>query len=300
MSDAGFKHDTPELPNIRGRHSKALRNLRANGGAIISMVVLMTVVICAIFSPIVAPHDPTHRAIANRLLSPFSARDGAIYVLGTDAVGRDVLSRIIYGTRTTLLIGLASVALAGTVGVGLGLLAGYFGGWRDSLIMRIVDIQLSVPFIVLAIVVAGLLGNSLRNVILVLGLTGWVEYGRVIRGVTLTLRETDFVEAARAAGARDLAIISRQILPNVQASVIVLATLMMAKMLIAEASLSFLGLGVPASLPTWGLMIAEGRDYLVRAWWVCAFPGLSILVTVMAINILGDWLRDALDPRHGE
>jgi peptide/nickel transport system permease protein len=264
----------------------------------IGLAALAVVVFAALFSQWIVPHDPTKRDISQRLEPPFSTIEGEFYLLGTDAVGRDILSRIIYGTRITLIVGLAAVGLAGIVGLVLGLIAGYSGGWIDTLVMRIADIQLAVPFMVLAIAVAGVLGSSLRNTIIVLGVTGWVTYGRLIRGETLSVRENEYVVASRAIGARHGRIISRHILPNVRASMIVAATLMIARMLLAEAALSFLGLGIPINTPTWGVMISEGREYIATAWWVSAFPGIAILITVMSVNMVGDWLRDALDPRQ--
>lgn len=283
-------------PATQRRQLAAVRSLvrKVNPAVVGSVLVLLVAAACALFAPALAPHSPTQRVISQRLQPPMTKTPAGTFVLGTDAVGRDVLSRMIHGARPTLLVGLAAVLLAGSVGVLLGLVAGYFGGWRDALIMRVVDLQLALPFIVLAIVVAGLLGKSLGNVILVLGLTGWVEYARVVRATTAGLRRAEFVEAATALGARSGRIVLRQILPNSLGSIIVLATLMVAKMMLAEASLSFLGLGVPASMATWGLMIAEGRDYLITAWWICAFPGLAILLLVLSVNVLGDWLNESL------
>jgi peptide/nickel transport system permease protein len=276
----------------------AVRSLLRNQGAIAGLVVLAIVVLAALFSSLIVPHDPTLRDISQRLEPPMTEIDGKLFVLGTDAVGRDILSRIIYGTRITLIVGLAAVGLAGLVGLVLGLLAGYAGGWPDTVIMRLADIQLAVPFMVLAIAVAGVLGSSLRNTIIVLGITGWVTYGRLVRGETLSVRENEYILSARAIGAGGSRIISRHILPNVRASMIVAATLMVARMLLAEASLSFLGLGIPPATPTWGVMISEGREYIATSWWVSAFPGIAILITVMSVNLVGDWLRDALDPRQ--
>jgi peptide/nickel transport system permease protein len=262
------------------------------------LVVLFIVVLAALLSSWIVPHDPTLRDITQRLEPPMSVVEGNLFILGTDALGRDILSRIIYGTRITLIVGLAAVGLAGMVGLVLGLLAGYSGGWPDAIIMRLADIQLAVPFMVLAIAVAGVLGSSLRNTIIVLGITGWVTYGRLIRGETLSVRENEYILSARAIGAGGTRIVGRHILPNVRASMIVAATLMVARMLLAEASLSFLGLGIPPQTPTWGVMISEGREYIATSWWVSAFPGIAILITVMSVNLVGDWLRDALDPRQ--
>lgn len=275
-----------------------LRRLWRNKGATLGMIVLLGVVVAAIFSPYITPHDPTFRDIARRLKPPLYQQNGEWFLLGTDAVGRDILSRIIYGTRITLIVGLASVFFAGSIGVVIGLLAGYFGGWFDTLTMRIADIQLAIPFMVLAIAVAAVLGNSLTNTILVLGITGWVTYGRLVRSETLSVRRNEYVTAATAIGVPMPRIVFRHVFPNVGASIIVAATLMVARMLIAEASLSFLGLGIPFTTPTWGVMIAEGRDYLTTSWWVSTFPGIAIVLTVLAANLVGDWLRDVTDPRQ--
>jgi peptide/nickel transport system permease protein len=281
-----------------GRQSWAVRSLTRNRGAMVGLTVVVLVVLAGILSPMIVPHDPTLRDITRRLEPPLSIVDGEVYLLGTDALGRDILSRIIFGTRITLVVGLASVGLAGSVGMVLGLLSGYSGGWLDTIIMRFADIQMGVPFMVLAIAVAAVLGSSLRNTIIVLGVTGWVTYGRLVRSETLSVRENEYVLAARAIGATSFRIMLRHVLPNVRASMIVAATLLVARMLIAEASLSFLGLGIPLSTPTWGVMISEGREYIATSWWVSAFPGLAILIVVMSVNMVGDWLRDALDPRQ--
>lgn len=294
-----IKVDEDVMGPIRRRgRSWALRSLLHNRGAMIGLAMLLIVIFTALFSQWIVPHDPKQRDISQRLEPPLSIIEGERYLLGTDAVGRDILSRIIFGTRITLIVGLASVGLAGSVGLALGLIAGYAGGWVDTLTMRIADIQLAVPFMVLAIAVAGVLGSSLRNTIIVLGITGWVTYGRLIRSETLSVREYEYVLAARATGVPRTRILLRHILPNVRASMIVAATLMIARMLLAEASLSFLGLGIPINTPTWGVMISEGREYIATSWWVSAFPGIAILITVMSVNMVGDWLRDALDPRQ--
>lgn len=305
MADSTHAHSTSNLAlalpgtdkPTRRKRSWVWQSLFANKGALAGMVILVLAVFLSIFSAWIVPHDPTFRDITRRLTPPLTTVDGNFFLLGTDAVGRDILSRIIYGTRITLLVGLASVLVAGTVGTVLGLIAGYRGKWIDATIMRIADIQLALPFMVLAIAVAGALGSSVLNTIIVLGVTGWVTHVRVVRAETLSARSRDYVLAARAVGTRDGSIILKHILPNVQALAIVSATLMVARMIIAEASLSFLGLGVPIGTPTWGVMISEGREYIANAWWVAAFPGIAILITVMAVNMVGDWLRDVLDPR---
>jgi peptide/nickel transport system permease protein len=207
------------------------------------------------------------------------------------------VSRLLYGARVSLLVGFAAVLVAGAVGVALGLVAGYYGGRLDDLLMRVGDVQLAFPVLVLAIAVLSVLGASLGNVIVVLGVTGWVTYARIARAETLSLRQRDFVEGARALGARDGAILWRHILPNVLPPITVVATFSVARTIIAEASLSFLGLGIPPPAPSWGAMLDEGRNYLTTGWWLALFPGLAILLLVLGINLVGDWLRDALDPR---
>jgi len=219
------------------------------------------------------------------------------YLLGGDQLGRDILSRIIYGARISLTVGVTAVLLSGSLGMLLGLLAGYYGGRTDEVIMRLADIQLAIPTILLAIALVGVLGPSLRNLILVLGITGWVIYARTIRGVVLSLREQQFVEAARALGSGDRRTLFRCILPNVWTPAIVVASQQVGFMIILESALSFLGLGVQPPTPTWGGMIADGRGYLATAWHVTTFPGLALMATVLAINFFGDGLRDILDPR---
>ena len=202
-----------------------------------------------------------------------------------------------YGARVSLIVGFVSVMIAGTIGTILGLISGYFGGWIDDVIMRLADIQLAFPFILLMLAVLAVVGPGLKNLILVLGLTGWVSYSRVVRGTVMSLREKEFIEAARTIGARDSRIIVRHILPNIIGPVIIIASFSVASTIIAEASLSFLGLGVTPDTPTWGIMLSEGREYIRDGWWLTTIPGLAIAMTVLGINLLGDWLRDEIDPR---
>jgi peptide/nickel transport system permease protein len=275
-----------------------LRSLRRARLAPIGLVILLVISVSATLAGIVAPHDPNQVEVVQRLKPPATLPDGtAEFPLGTDSVGRDVLSRVIYGGRITLAVSLASVLVSGVLGVVLGLIAGYWRGWPDAVISRVAEVQLAFPFILLAIAVLAVLGPGVGNVIFVLGTYGWVIYARVVRAQTLSWREKEFVEAARCIGVSDWSIMQRHILPNVLAPIIVIASFSMATNVLAEASLSFLGLGVPLSIPSWGAMLADARDYLQDAWWLATFPGLALMLTVLAINVVGDWLRDFLDPR---
>ena len=241
----------------------------------------------------VAPMDPGDQTIAARLRPPGSSVGGVRYVLGSDHLGRDVLSRIVFGGRISLVMGVAAVAVSVGVGATAGLFAGYWGGWPERAIMRLVDVQMAFPFILLAIVVVGVLGPSPAKVVLVIGVGGWVHFARVVRSEVLSLRERAFIEGARATGAGDGRILVRHVLPNVLPTVIVLATTALAYAIVAESSLSFLGVGIPASTPSWGGMLADGRQYVDTAWWLATFPGLCILATALAVSVLGDLLRDA-------
>jgi peptide/nickel transport system permease protein len=227
--------------------------------------------------------------------------NGATFVMGSDALGRDVLSRLLYGARVSLMVGISAILVGGTLGTIAGLVSGYFGGWIDDVIMRLGDIQLAFPFILLAIMFLVVLGPGLVNLILVLGIGQWVTYARIVRAQTLSLREKEFVEAARAMGDSTSSIMFRTILPNIVAPLTVIASFNVASVILAEASLSFLGLGVPPETPTWGSMLAQSRDQLIaNKWWLAVFPGMAIVVTVLSFNIIGDWLRDLLDPRLKE
>lgn len=260
--------------------------------------VLLAVILAALLAPYVSPHDPTRQNIAHRLRPPAWQEGGNwTHPLGTDHLGRDILSRIIYGTRISLTVGFASVAASGLIGVSLGVLAGYNGGRLDALIMRLVDIFLSIPYILLVIGVIAVLSPSLPNLILVMALTRWVQFARIVRADVLSLKEKDFVEGARARGNKGVRLVLRHILPNALTPIIVVATLELAFMIIYESALSFLGLGVQPPTPTWGWMLSDGRNYITIAWWLATFPGLAIMLTVLGINLLGDWIRDTLDPR---
>ena len=263
---------------------------------IIGASLLLVTTLMAIFAPLIAPHDPSVQNTQMRFVPPLLFGGDLKHPLGTDQLGRDLLSRIIYGSRISILLGLASVFGAGLIGVLVGTLAGYFGGLTDSILMRIVDIQLAIPFLVLALAVLAALGPGLGNLIAVLIISGWVLYARVIRAQILAVKNYEYVTAARALGASSLRALFRHALPAAMPPLIVIATVQVGTMILMEASLSFLGLGVPPHIPTWGSIAADGRAYLTTAWWVTTMPGLAIFLTVMGVNFLGDWIRDVLDP----
>jgi peptide/nickel transport system permease protein len=278
--------------------SRVWRKLGRNPLAFVGGLILVVVVGVAVAAPWVAPQDPAKQNLLRRFTPPMWVPGGsAAYPLGTDQVGRDILSRMIHGARISLLVGVAAVVVSLLVGVSLGLLSGYLGGRVDVVIMTVVDITLSFPQILLALAFVAALGPSLVTIIVVLGLTGWERYARVIRAEVLALREKDFIEAARAMGLTAPRVLFRHLLPNTFSSIIVLSTLQVAQAILQESVLSFLGVGSGRAYPTWGQMISLGRDFVSVAWWLPTFPGLAILLTVLAINLVGDRLRDAVDPR---
>lgn len=281
---------------------RAFQSMITSRWALIGMLILLVVTFVAIFGPWLAPFDPNRQNIMMRLLEPGQEGAGDLtYWLGSDQLGRDVLSRLLYGARVSLLVGVAAIAVGGTLGTVAGLVSGYYGGWIDDVIMRLGDIQLAFPFILLAIMFLVVLGPGLVNIILVLGIGQWITYARIVRAQTLSLREKEYVEAARAMGDSTFSILFRTILPNIIAPLTVIASFNVAGVILSEAALSFLGLGVPPDVPTWGSMLSESRDHLLsNKWWMAVFPGLAIVFTVLAFNIIGDWLRDFLDPRLKE
>ena len=261
-------------------------------------VLLIVLVIPALFAELIAPHDPIDGNLRARLLPPAWTDGGDwSYPLGSDRQGRDILSRMIFGARTAALVSLAALAVGGIIGSLLGLVAGYFGSWWDHVIMRLVDINLSLPLILLALVLVVLFEPGTATTVAVVALLLWSRYARQVRAEVLTLKEMDFVARARVAGASNLRIVFRHILPNVFNTIIVLATLQVGNVILLEASLSFLGAGIPPPNPAWGVMVAEGRDFIVTSWWLSVIPGLAIMFTVLSMNLLGDWLRDYLDPK---
>jgi peptide/nickel transport system permease protein len=251
----------------------------------------------ALAAPWLAPHDPVRQALRARLAAPtLEAVDGRAHPFGTDHLGRDVLSRTIFGARVSLLVGFAAVLVGSVVGAGLGILAGYRGGWADTVIMTVADAQLAFPFILLAIGIIAVLGPSFPTLVVVIGLSGWVDYARVLRSQVLVLRSREFVDAILALGGAVPRIVARHILPNVLSTLVVIGTLQLARAIVLEATLSFLGLGVQPPTPSWGGMIQEGREYLDTAWWISIFPGCLLLLTSLVVSRSGDWLRDLLDP----
>ena len=275
----------------------ALRRLARDPGAVAGAVVVLIVAMCAIFAPLIARTDPNLQNLSSTLVPPMWMTGGSgAHPLGTDNLGRDLLARIIWGSRVSAIVGICVVAIGGSIGVTAGLLAGYRRGWVDALIARITDVQLAFPLVLLAVAIVAVVGPGLWTVIAAIGLTSWVQYVRVVRAETLSLREREFIAAAQAAGATSSRIVTRHLLPNVTSVAIVLGTFEIARAVVFESSLSFLGLGVPPTTPSWGGMLADGRQYLDTAWWVALFPGLAIMIAVMGVNLLGDGLRDALDP----
>jgi len=277
---------------------RRLARLRWGVGA---ACVLLLIIATAVFAPLIAPHDPLAVDIRHRLSPPAWMEHGtAEHLLGTDQVGRDLLARMIYGGRVSLVVAVASVIISATIGVLLGLGAGYFGGNTDWTIMTVINVMLTFPFVLLALAVIAVLGPSLINMIFVLGVAGWPIYARVVRAETLAIREREFVLAGRALGMSHGRLVFRQILPNLVSTIVVVATLQVAQVIILESFLSFLGLGVQPPTPAWGNMLGEGRLYMLNSWWIATFPGLAIFLTTLVINLMGNALRDWLDPHLKE
>ncbi len=267
----------------------------------IGVVLITLLVLMAVFAPLLAPHDPTNQDLRARLRPPVWTEKGtAAHLLGTDHLGRDILSRVIYGARVSLLVGALVVIAAGGFGVIMGLLAGYFGGRIDTFIMRWIDTQIAFPGLLLALIILAVIGPSMATVIIVLSLNGWMVYGRMTRSSVLSVRRTQYVEAAEILGCGSGRVIFRHILPNLTSPLITLAILEFARIVLAEAALSFLGLGIQPPATSWGLDVATGKDYLFRAWWLVTIPGLAISVTVLAINLVASWMRLISDPQERE
>lgn len=277
---------------------KMLRSFLRSHLAVAGSLILVLMVFVALTAPWLAPFHPEKVDIANRLIPPaWLDRGSHVHPLGTDHVGRDILSRILYGTRISLLVGLSTVIIGGVVGTSLGVIAGYYRGRTEILVMRLVDIQLAFPSILLAVALMAILGSSVQNVIIVLSLASWAPFCRISRGQTLAVRNKEFIASAHALGMKNPRILVHHVLPNIISPLIVVASFTLAINIINEASLSFLGVGIPPSVPTWGGMLGEGRNYIRIAWWVATLPGIALMLTVYSANVLGDWLRDYFDPR---
>ena len=272
--------------------------INADKPPLVPIAILTIMVLAAIFAPLIAPDSPRIGSLSEKLLPPAWMEEGKIsHLLGTDQQGRDVLSRLIYGARISLSVAALAVFFAGTIGTAIGVVSGYFGGRTDAILMRLTDITFSIPLILMAIVLVAALGPSFYNLTLVITILLWPYYARQVRAESLSLKKQDFVALARIAGCSNISIMLRHILPNTLPTILVLATLQAASVILLEAALSFLGVGIPPPTPAWGLMVGEGRLYIATAWWLSIWPGLAILLTVLSMNLLGDWLRDWLDPK---
>jgi peptide/nickel transport system permease protein len=273
--------------------------IRLGDFPVIPAAILVLIGLVAIFANVLAPHNPEIGSLVARFKPPFWQTGGSTkYMLGTDQLGRDVLSRLIFGARVSVVVGFTAVIFAGVVGTTLGILSGYLGGWVDQVIMRLTDTWLALPALTFAIFLAAIVGPSMWNIVLILGITYWTRYARVIRGEVLSLKEREFVRLAIVAGCSKWTIMWRHILPNIVNTAIVLGTLMLGVVIIAEASLSFLGVGVPPPQPAWGLMLSDGKQGLmVGYWWLTVFPGCCIMLMVLSANLIGDWLRVKFDPQ---
>jgi peptide/nickel transport system permease protein len=285
--------DTAELAGTRRDTWVILKRL-----PFVSGFILFAFVVLAIFADVIAPHNPYETSLRARFRPPVWEEGGGWeHLLGTDHLGRDVLTRVIYGARISLAAGVATVLLAGFIGAAIGLLSGFYGGRIDAVLMRSADSTLAFPIILFALILAVTMGPSFFNVITAISIVLWARYARVIRGEVLSLKERDFVSQARITGCSPLRIIVFHLFPNTLNTLIVLLTLQIGYVILVEASLSFLGAGIPPPTPAWGSMVSEGRDYITRAWWVSFFPGMAIMAIVLSLNLLGDWVRDTLDPK---
>jgi ABC-type dipeptide/oligopeptide/nickel transport system permease subunit len=287
-----------DLPPRRSRTMLVLRRLASKPGAVFGIAVILLFVVFALVPQLIAPHDPYAQALIRRLKPPsFMDRGVDGYLLGTDQLGRDTLSRIIYGARVTLMVSLFAVVVSAFIGIWAGLAAGFFGGRVDGIILRLIDMQLAFPVVLLVIAIVAVVGPSLTNLIFLMGLSAWPRFARIVRGSVLSVRGLEYIEAARSIGAGKLRVMLRHILPNILSAIIVYASFELARMILLEATLSFLGLGVQPPTPTWGGMINDGKNYLSISWAVSLFPGIAIALIILAFNLLGDELRDALDPQ---
>lgn len=296
-------NDAPEQTSLlRLRLADAGASLRSAGvellhdrAGLFGLLVVVVLVLVAIFAPLIAPKDPSAQSLFDRLTPPFHSWG---YPLGTDDLGRDELSRLIYGSRISLEVGALVVLIAGTSGTVLGLLSGYFGGKVDTIVMRVVDTQIAFPGLLLALLIIAVIGPSLKAIVIVLSIDGWMVYARVTRGITASLRQAPYVEAAELVGCRSRRVIFRHVLPNLASPVLTLCVLEFARVILAEAALSFLGLGIQPPAVSWGLMLSDGADYLFSAWWVVSLPGIGIALVVLGINLFASWLRVVSDPHQ--
>lgn len=292
--------DAIEIAEIKPLRMGNVRHIWAwtRGAPLGPVLILFLVLFCAAFGDVISPQDGTRYDLTNTFAPPFWEKTGNwAYLLGTDNMGRDILSRIIGGARISVIVAFFGILLAGATGTSVGLISGYFGKRVDLVLMRLVDIQLSIPSILLALILVAAFGASLKNVIIVIAITGWAGFARIVRGEVLSIKSRDFVALAKVMGASRSRILLCHVFPQIMNTLMILATLQVGSVMIFEASLSFLGLGVQPPTPSWGLMLAEGRQYLTSAWWLATFPGLAILLTCLSSNLLGDWLRDKLDPK---
>jgi peptide/nickel transport system permease protein len=288
----------PEVRSVTAEVRRPDRARRLRNRLLLSAAPLVAFILIAVIGPVLVPYDAVTTRTGERLKPPgVVLADGTVALLGTDQVGKDLLAQVLQGARISLLVGISTVAVAGLIGLVAGVLAGYYGGLLDTVLMRLADIQLGFPSILLAILIAAVLGPSVANVIITLSLTRWVTFARVARASTLVTRERDFVTAALALGVRDFGLLTRHILPSTIGPLAVIATVEVGLVIIAEASLSFLGLGTPAEQPSWGRVVATGRDYLNTAWWISTIPGLALCLVILSVGSFGDRLRDHLDPR---
>jgi peptide/nickel transport system permease protein len=282
------------------RKREFLRELSRSGTGLVGAVFLLLVLIAAVFAPLISPHDPNAQDLAVRLQPPILFGGHADHLLGTDQLGRDLLSRMLFGARVSMVVAVSVVAVAGSVGVFLGLVSGYFGGLLDSVIMRFADTQLAFPGLLLALIILYTIGPSVKLLVIVLAINGWLVYARIVRGLVLSVKSAEYVEAAEIAGAKSLRIMTRHIIPNIASPILTLLVLEFARIILAEAALSFLGYGVQPPQSSWGLIIGQGQDYLTVGWWLVAIPGITICLTVLSANLLASWLRIYADPRQRE
>ncbi|WP_158734574.1 ABC transporter permease [Alteribacillus sp. YIM 98480] len=293
--------ETASAPSEHKRLSSLRRWIRLllqSKTGTVGLFIVLSVFLVAVFAPWIAPHNPAENNLASMLQPPFWMDGGSTdHILGTDNLGRDIFSRIVYGAQVSLLVGITAVLIAGAIGLVAGIVAGYYGGFIDNVIMRFVDAFLAIPSILMTLVILGIVGPGMLTLILVLGITNWVNYARIVRGEVLSVKERDFVKAANMMGVNDKTIMYRHLAPNIFSSFIVISTLSVATTIISEAALSFLGMGIQPPQISWGGMLSTGRDYLADSWWVATFPGIAITITTLGIIFLGDWLRDVLDPK---